>query len=321
MKALGRISLSLLPVLAAFALSACNNDSVVGNPATPTPTDTPPAPEAPVADIESGSPIYSTLDTATFDGGYSYDPDGYITTYAWQLVSAPTGSSAALITDPSMPDNSLQQLFLDLAGNYSVKLTVTDDSGLTDTTQYDFSAAPSALHVQLSWPNQYTQADMDLHLIDLTDATPSPSLWDMQWDCHYRNCKPSQGGFIDWGANASNVDDPRLDIDNIDTNVPENMNIDTPHDGTFRMAAHYYMSHAGTGTDIPVDLTVKVWVAGTMVYSTSQTLTAQNQVWTIGDILWTNTSATISPIGTVGTTAPPSFFNATGNKPTSNYSN
>lgn len=298
---------STLAALAVVAFaSGCGNDgSVVGAAQeSPTPTATPPSnPEAPVAVIDSGSPIYSTLDTATFDGFFSYDPDGYIVSYAWEIAAAPAGSTAAITPDGF--DGSTSTLFLDLPGNYSVKLTVTDNDGLTGSTTYDFSATPSNFHVQLTWPNQYTQADMDLHVIDTTATTPAPQLWDDLYDCHWRNCKPSFGDNLDWGVANVDADNPRLDIDNIEESVPENMNIETPVDGTYHIAVHYYGSHVGS--DIPVDANVNIWIAGTLVYTTSATMTATNQVWNVADVMWSNTAGTVTPDGTMSTTTPPGF--------------
>src|SRR5436309_15920284 len=106
--------------------------------------------------------------------------------------------------------------YIVIAGDYTIQLKVTDNNGLSNATTYDFSAAPSDFHVRLSWPGQYGQADMDLHIIDTTAVSPAPQLWDMQWDCHYRNCKTSEGANLDWGVPGAVIDNPRQDVDNID---------------------------------------------------------------------------------------------------------
>ena len=160
------LAMSLALALVGGSLSACNDSGVVGAPVaespTPTPTATPGAPQAPIAIIESGSPIYSTLDDATFDGYFSYDPDGYVVSYAWQVVTAPAGSTSAMVPDAF--DGSTSSLYLDLPGTYTIKLTVTDNDGLTGSETYSLDATVSAFHVQLAWPGQYTMADMDLYI-------------------------------------------------------------------------------------------------------------------------------------------------------------
>ena len=69
-------------------------------------------------------PFQPTVGTNTsFVGYYSYDPDGYITDYAWDFGdgSSTNGSDCC----PSHVYNA--------TGNYLVKLTVTDNAGLTGT--------------------------------------------------------------------------------------------------------------------------------------------------------------------------------------------
>jgi len=197
MKRAALISVVVSALALAFATAGCNDSGVVAAPAQPSPTDTPAQPEAPIAVIDSASPVYSTMDTASFDGWLSYDPDGYIVSYQWDLVTKPASSTATLT--PSV-DGTTSTMFIDIAGDYSIKLTVTDNDGLTGSTTYDFSATPSDFHVRLSWPAQYTEADMDLHLINTTAVSPAPQLWDMAYDCHWRNCKPSENEFLDWGG-------------------------------------------------------------------------------------------------------------------------
>jgi PKD repeat protein len=58
----------------------------------------------------------------TTDGSGSSDPDGQIATYAWDFGDGGTGSGATASHTYAA------------AGTYTVKLTVTDDGGLTDST-------------------------------------------------------------------------------------------------------------------------------------------------------------------------------------------
>jgi hypothetical protein len=74
--------------------------------------------------------------------------------------------------------------------------------------------------------------DVDLHLIH-----PSAATWfSSPYDCYYSNTRPS------WDA-AGTADDPRLDIDDIPGDGPENINIDVPVVGqTYRVGVHHYRS-------------------------------------------------------------------------------
>ena len=70
----------------------------------------------PVAVI-SGAPSGQVGDLLTFDGSASYDPDGSIVGYAWDFGDGSTGSGARVThAYPS-------------AGNFSIRLTVTDNGG------------------------------------------------------------------------------------------------------------------------------------------------------------------------------------------------
>ncbi|MFY0407465.1 PKD domain-containing protein [Solicola sp. PLA-1-18] len=63
--------------------------------------------------------------TASFDGSGSTDSDGTVASYAWTFGDADTSTAAK-------PDHTYAS-----AGTYSVKLTVTDDKGLTDSVTKD----------------------------------------------------------------------------------------------------------------------------------------------------------------------------------------
>ena len=81
-----------------------------------------PPPQAPVAD--AGGPYSGTVDVAVqFDGSGSTDPDGSIVSYAWDFGDGNTGTGV----NPSHTYAA--------AGTYDVQLTVTDDSGDTNSSQ------------------------------------------------------------------------------------------------------------------------------------------------------------------------------------------
>ncbi len=68
-------------------------------------------------------------DLVTLDGSASTDADSDPLSYAWTLVSAPSGSTAAL----SASDTAAPCFTPDVAGDYSVQLTVDDGNGETDS--------------------------------------------------------------------------------------------------------------------------------------------------------------------------------------------
>jgi hypothetical protein len=78
--------------------------------------------QVPVADAGADISV-PFLSTANLNGSASYDPDSDPITYAWSIVSAPSGSTAALssttIVNPTLTP--------DVRGVYEISLTVTDN--------------------------------------------------------------------------------------------------------------------------------------------------------------------------------------------------
>lgn len=77
----------------------------------------------PVAVLELDPNPCLVGDTVTFDGTDSYDPDGSITAYAWTF---PSGT-------PSTSTSGTSTVSWAAAGEYEVKLVVTDGTGLKST--------------------------------------------------------------------------------------------------------------------------------------------------------------------------------------------
>ena len=67
------------------------------------------------------------------------DPDGGAVTYAWTVVSAPTGSTAA----PSPADAGTTSFTPDAAGSYTLRFCVTDDEATTTCCTVGVMATPS----------------------------------------------------------------------------------------------------------------------------------------------------------------------------------
>src|SRR5687768_16378383 len=105
-----------------LVLSACTNDtSLIGG----IPLDN----AAPVASV-SAATDYAPLDTALFDGSASYDPYGAIASWTWEVLDRPDGSSSTMIP---IDGGRRAQFFVDLAGDYTIRLTVRDDHGASDS--------------------------------------------------------------------------------------------------------------------------------------------------------------------------------------------
>lgn len=277
--------------IAALAMfgAACNDSSLAPAPVSS---------DEPVAVIDSAATEYSPLDTATFDGTQSHDPDGgAIVGFAWEITGRPAGSASAVV--PLGADGAQADFFVDLAGDYTIKLTVTDEEGDTGSTEYAFSAIPAqSLHIQLTW-DSYNQTDMDLHLIN---TSAGGTYWDSTRDCYFMNCKITSGSGLDWGTTGVEADNPSLDIDNISDSVPENINIITPANGNYEINVHYYSGSVSNTT-----LTVRVYLGGDLAYEQSRALSTSDQVWRVGTINWANGTGTVTEHNTIFTSA---FFSA-----------
>ncbi|MGZ4756603.1 MAG: PKD domain-containing protein [Acidimicrobiia bacterium] len=77
--------------------------------------------------------------TASFNAGGSSDPDGQITSYAWNFGDGAQGTGVA-------PQHTYAA-----AGTYTVTLQVTDNQGATNSTSAQVSAPPSPLYAQDSF--------------------------------------------------------------------------------------------------------------------------------------------------------------------------
>jgi len=87
-----------------------------------------------------------------FDGSGSTDPDGSIVSYAWQFGDGATGTGASAYHRFSS------------AGSYTVRLTVTDDDGASDTTTRTIAVGAPA--------NQPPTASFTV-----SPSSPAPGVW------------------------------------------------------------------------------------------------------------------------------------------------
>ena len=173
-----------------------------------------------------------------------------------------------------------------LSGDYNVAFSVVTTEGDTLSCAFIVRVRGPGLRVELCWDTTI-DSDIDLHLHRPGPTTPWFALdggTTNNDDCHYVNCRandyvPSITG-ADWGhdwsalANCQNTTDgttwtskgqchnPRLDLDNINQSaLPENINVDLPHNNdTFRAMVHYYnASVTPTPAAHPM---VNVWCGG-----------------------------------------------------------
>jgi len=90
--------------------------------------------------------VYNLDIFVSLNGSASYDYTGEIVSYVWSIISSPAGSIVDLIQSFSSPFASLEgENIEENLGNYTLRLTVTDEFGLTDTD--DVQVNVSRIHI------------------------------------------------------------------------------------------------------------------------------------------------------------------------------
>lgn len=220
--------------------------------------------------------------TSTVITGSGID-DGMIVSYGWQLLARPPGSSAS---DPSPANAASTTLLPDLAGEYTLQLTVRDDDGNAASCETLVRAiATEGLRVEVFWNTDGT--DMDTHLL-----RPSGTTWFTDDDCYYGNCP----GGLSWPP-AGTDDDPALDIDDTDGFGPENINIDLPIDGTYRVGIDAFRGAA--------DVTVRIYCGGStteprQTFGPVRIDSTPNDFWRVADVTTSPGGCTITDLASGG---------------------
>jgi predicted esterase len=91
-------------------------------------TAPPPTAGAPIAVAGSNQYISLPTNSVYLMGGGSYDVGGWITSFAWSQVSGPNTATLTTISTSNVEAKNL------VAGTYTFRLTVTDNTGLTGTS-------------------------------------------------------------------------------------------------------------------------------------------------------------------------------------------
>lgn len=230
------------------------------------------------------------------------DPDGSCVNYTWRIISRPAES----VSEFSPPASASSSFFVDANGEYEVQVDAQDNRGLSassagcnSTATLHVRAVPdAAFHTQLTWstpsdPNPTDEgngagADVDLHVL-----SPEGCWEDRQWDCHFRT--PS----ADWGVAGFTGDDCSLDRDDTDGWGPENVSLDDPAAGTFKVGVHYWSDH-GFGVSYA---TVIITLDGIVAYEVREkALPSTGTWWEVCAVSWP--SRNVVPIDRITATVP-----------------
>ncbi len=249
--------------------------------------------------------VVTVLNPATLSA--SATDDVLVASRRWSIVQAPTGSTVALEGGTS-DDVSFTPV---LVGDYRLRYVAADDAGQLSACEVKVTATTDdALRVELLWNLDVTtgdDTDLDLHLLHDDAIAGGVGWFDNGLDCHFANCR---AGGLSWNFNALAVDpSPSLDVDDRDGRGPENINIKSPEDLTYRIGVHYFADNAfGPSTAL-----VNVFCFGDLAQSivspapltTDPSDPAQNDFWKVADVTIDNASSscTVTPLGDVVTTA------------------
>jgi hypothetical protein len=197
--------------------------------------------------------------------------NGMIVAWQWLLLAAPAGSAAR----PALPANGPMFSFRpDLAGEYIFLVTATDDEDLSASCSVVVRAtAEEGLRVEMFWNSDAT--DLDIHLL-----SPAATSWFGQaneQDCNFVTCLNESPR---WGNPDRTDDDPHLDLDAKDGYGPENINIDRPAPGVYRVGVHAVNGEAS-------QVTVRLYCGGSR-FEPRATLgpaaLAEGQFWRVADV-------------------------------------
>lgn len=268
--------------------------------------------DCPVAAVAEDDFHVLPLDIIELDGSLSTDadgPNGRPVRYNWVVTSRPDGSTAEPVEsfrNPADPANTgvaddastpNALFFVDLAGVYTIELTVVDNLDLvapSETCQQPAAvitveAQPDEdIHVQMVWntPGDADQTDGDGSDVDLHFRHPLGNEWVGALDCYYANSNP------DWGPQGP-AGDPSLDIDDVNGAGPENINLDEPEDtqalgGQYRVGIDYYRAdNFATGRSWgPSEVTVRIFLGGVQAGEWVRVMQDTHHFWTVGSIIW-----------------------------------
>ena len=244
--------------------------------------------------IQEGEQVIPQTNLHLF-GDQSFAPGSSIASWKWSVLQ-PTGSASFFVPSDTFPNPQFQA---NVAGEYAFSLDVWDGSGIKSYVPWVgkvLVVPDEAIHVELIWttPNDPDETDegpeagtdLDLHFVHDAyaysmpdqdgDGVPDP--WFMQpFDTFWYNEEPN------WGSFDPSIDDnPSLDRDDTDGAGPENLNLNTPENTTYRIGVHYWSDNAYG----PSYATVRVYIYSNLVFEVVDQKLENLDLWDVATIEW-----------------------------------
>jgi hypothetical protein len=238
------------------------------------------------------------LDDVEFTGADSMAgrPDRTVVEYRWSLVSRPDNSTVELTTPGATTtrlvfnSSFVDRLGVDVVGTYVLGLVVVDNTGVESApARFTLSVTPDQdLLIQLTWLDN--ASDVDLHLVRQGEDNRFSDD-----DCYYANCRTDVGGTsVRWFTNPNA--NPRLDVDDVDGNGPENISIPDLADGEYTVGVHLYSRHDFSGT---VTSRVQIFLGpDNPVLDETLPLPECNVWWDVASVLVVGGVARVDRLGT-----------------------
>jgi hypothetical protein len=218
-------------------------------------------------------------DILVLDGQGSFDPDGEIVNYEWELTQAPVGNTIDLRPYEGFEDDpSLGQFFIPLSGHYEFTLRVFDDVGFQNCDDPAIltvlSIPDETIHIELTWTNplDFDESDDQGSDVDLHFVKVGHNWFDATYDAYYANNAPS------WGPEL-----PSLDIDDTDGSGPENVQMDNPLDCQwYAIGVHYFEKQFGTAY-----ANIRVFIEAQQIAElVNVPLESTDDFWDVGRLHW-----------------------------------
>jgi Putative metal-binding motif len=232
-------------------------------------------------DMPDGQPFVDYV----IDGTAFYS--GTVMSWAWDVTGGPCDRLFLTTTTPvkqsfTIAGQTTSHLTFHptLSGDYTIHVHIVTTNGTVYDCTFIVHIAGPGLRIE-TCSDRTADTDLDLHVHKPGTTTPwfTTTLTNTTIntdDCYYTNCKAGSFTPANWGyANSPLAEcvggpegtqwqtlgycrNPRLDIDSIRANgIPENVNIDSPVNGsTYRVMLAYY---SGTGAAHPM---VNVYCGG-----------------------------------------------------------